>query len=188
MNSDDSTTRTDEAAPPPQAGAPAPPRELARRVVRSYPDYAGAERAVDFLADNDFPVERVTIVGRGLHMVEQVTGRMRGRDAALRGALTGAMVGFLVGWLFGLFDWTDPIVSAFWLAIDGLWFGAVAGLLVGLLFHALLRGRRDFASVSGVQAERYDVVVDDEVAGRAEELLAGLDSRAPASATERRPA
>ena len=150
----------------------------AQRTVASYSSYAEAERAVDFLSDRKFPVERTAIVGRDLEYVEQVTGRMRYGGAALRGALTGAMVGFLVGWLFGVFDWFDPIVSAFWLALDGLWFGAIVGALLGLLSHAMLRGRRDFASIAAMRANRYDLLVDDEVADEAARLLAELSQPA----------
>jgi len=161
----------------------------ARRTVASYSSYAEAERAVDFLSDRKFPVERTAIVGRDLEYVEEVTGRMSYGGAALRGALTGACVGFLVGWLFGLFDWFDPIVSAFWLAVDGLWFGAVVGALVGLLTHATLRGRRDFASIGAMRANRYDVLVDEEVAGEATRLLSEISQpAAPRSDPSRRPA
>lgn len=147
-----------------------------RRAVASFSTYREAEQAVDRLADNKFPVERTAIVGRNLQMIEQVTGRMDWGRAALRGAATGAIVGFLVGWLFGIFDWADPIVSAFWLAIDGLWFGALVGALMGLVLYALTRGRRDFASVATMQAERYDVLVDEPVADEAARLL-GADAQ-----------
>jgi hypothetical protein len=150
----------------------------AQRTVASYSSYAEAERAVDFLSDRKFPVERTAIVGRDLEYVERVTGRMGYGGAALRGALTGAIVGFLVGWLFGLFDWFDPIVSAFWLALDGLWFGALVGALFGLLSHALLRGRRDFASVAAMRANRYDLLVDDEVADEGARLLTEIEQPA----------
>ena len=152
----------------------------ARRTVASYSSYAEAERAVDFLSDRKFPVERTAIVGRDLEYLEQVTGRMSYGGAALRGALTGAFVGFLVGWLFGLFDWFDPIVSAFWLALDGIWFGAIVGALFGLLTHAMLRGRRDFASIAAMRANRYDLLVDEEVAGEADRLLSEISQPAAA--------
>jgi len=142
--------------------------------VASFDRYAEAERAVDFLADRRFPVERVSIVGRGLEYVEQVTGRMTYGRAALNGALTGALIGVLVGWLFGLFNWYEPLVSAFWLALDGLWFGALVGALMGLLLHALSGGRRDFAAVGAMRASRYDVLVDEAVADEAERLLGEL--------------
>jgi hypothetical protein len=154
----------------------------ARRTIASYPIYREAERAVDHLADQRFPVERVSIVGRDLRFVEQVTGRMGYPEAALRGAISGAFVGFLVGWLFGIFDWFEPLLSAAWLAFQGLWFGAIVGALVGLGLHALMRGRRDFSSVAGMRADRYDVVVDDEVAEEAARLLAGFEDTTPVAA------
>jgi hypothetical protein len=143
-----------------------------RRAVASFRTYAEAESAVDYLSDQKFPVERVAIVARDLRLVEQVTGRRGYLEAALQGLASGALIGVLVGWLFGVFNWFEPITSAFWLAIDGLWFGALVGVLFGLLMQALSRGRRDFNSVAGISAERYEVLVDDEVAAEAARLLA----------------
>lgn len=151
----------------------------ARRTIAVYPSYRDAERAVDHLADKRFPVERVSIVGRDLRLVEQVTGRMGYPEAALRGAISGAFVGALVGWLFGVFDWFEPLLAAAWLAFQGLWFGAVVGALIGLGLHALMRGRRDFSSVAGMRADRYEVLVDDEVAEEAARLLADFEEATP---------
>ena len=53
----------------------APPTTSSRRAIASFSSYADAERAVDYLVDKRFPVQRVAIVGRGLKLVEQVTGR-----------------------------------------------------------------------------------------------------------------
>jgi hypothetical protein len=139
--------------------------------VASFTIYREAERAVDLLSDRGFPVERIAIVGRDLQLVEQVTGRMGYGQAALRGALQGAVLGLLFGWLFGLFNWIDPVVASFSLAFYGLVFGAVVGALLGLLTHAMTGGRRDFASVGGVRANQYDVMVDDEFADEAVRLL-----------------
>src|SRR2546423_1543325 len=71
-----------------------------RWVIGSYTDYADAERAVDYLADRGFPVERVAIIGHDLRLVEQVLGRFGYRQAILRGAGSGALVGVLIGWIF----------------------------------------------------------------------------------------
>jgi hypothetical protein len=154
--------------------------ESRRRPIASFSSYREAERAVDRLSDARFPVERVSIVGRDLHYVENVTGRMGWLDALLRGAVSGAMVGLLIGWLFFVFDWVDPVVARGWLILDGLWFGTLIGALTGLIAHALLRGRRDFGSVAGMQANRYDVLVDDEVADEATRMLSGERDRAEA--------
>ena len=44
--------------------------------VGSYATYEEAQRAVDHLADSDFPVRDVTIVGVDLMLVERVIGRL----------------------------------------------------------------------------------------------------------------
>jgi uncharacterized membrane protein len=153
-----------------------------RRAVASFRTYAAAERAVDHLSEQKFPVERAAIVARDLKLVEQVTGRRGYVEAGLQGLVSGALIGVLIGWLFGIFNWFEPVTSAFWLAIDGLWFGALVGALFGLLLQALSRGRRDFDSVAGLSAERYDLQVDDEVAAEAVRLLAQLQRAAGKSA------
>ena len=153
-----------------------------RRTIATYSNYRDAERAVDHLADNDFPVERVSIVGEGLRLVEHVTGRWGWGQAALNGALTGALVGGLVGWIFAVFDWFNPAIARGWLIIDGLWFGGLVGAALGLLTYALTRGQRDFSSVGAMQAERYDIVVDEQVAEQALQLLRQLDPAAVTAA------
>ena len=137
-------------------------------VVASYPTYAQAERAVDYLSDERFPVQRAAIIGRGLSSYERITGRLTTWRAAAQSAASGAVLGALFGWLFGLFDWVNPVISGLLLALYGLIFGAVAGGLLGLLGHALTGGRRDFSSVAGMRAESYD---------RSEEHTSELQSR-----------
>src|SRR3954452_7601755 len=71
--------------------------------IGTYPTYAKAQEAVDFLSDNHFPVENVTIVGTDLRLIEQVTGRLT-RGAVVRGAaLTGAIWGLFIGSVVSLF-------------------------------------------------------------------------------------
>ena len=153
------------------------PNEPARQVIATFDKYADAERAVDYLSDRGFEVNRVAIVGRDLEYVEQVLGRQNYGGAALRGAGSGALVGALIGWVFGLFSWIEPLISALVLAGYGLIFGAVVGALIGLLFHALQGGRRDFRSVSGLLPKYYDVVADVEVADRALQILTSDNRR-----------
>jgi uncharacterized membrane protein len=149
--------------------------------VATYPDYAQAERAVDYLSAQDFPVERVAIVGRDLKLVEKVTGRMGYLEAAMRGLASGALAGLLIGWLFAAFDWFDPTIARGWLIVDGFWFGALIGLATGVVAHALTRGRRDFASIQAMAADHYDLEVDETFADEAERLLAGLSQPAGAA-------
>jgi hypothetical protein len=146
----------------------------ARRVVSSLPTYAQAQRAVDYLADEKFPVERVAIVGEGLRLVEQVTGRWSWGRAALDGLLSGMFVGLLMGWLFGMFNLVNPLVSTLMLALYGLILGAVIGVITGLLGYAFTGGRRDFTSISMMQADHYNVLVDTDIADEAQRLLARM--------------
>lgn len=145
-----------------------------RRTIAEYDSYGAAERAVDHLSDSGFPVSRVAIIGSDVRLVEQVVGRLNYGGAALRGAGSGALTGLLIGWLFGLFNWFNPLVASFTLAVYGLVFGAVVGALFGFLAHALQRGRRDFASIRMMQPMRYEVVADEEVADEAKRLLATM--------------
>jgi hypothetical protein len=141
----------------------------ARRTVATKANYREAERAVDWLSDQGFPVERVSIVGTGLRSVEQVVGRVTTGRAALMGAAQGATIGVLFGALFGLFFTT--VAGFFGLVLYGLVAGTVWGALWGAIFQYARRGRRDFASVSETRADRYEVQVDDGVAGEAERLV-----------------
>ena len=143
-----------------------------RVAVASFDDYVSAQAAVDHLSDEGFPVEHVTIVGEGLRLVEQVTGRRGFGRAALEGAVNGALLGLFLGFLFGLFSIVDPLVSGLWLGFWGLVIGALIGALLGLAAHAATGGRRDFSSISGTQATRYDVLVQTAHADEAERILA----------------
>lgn len=158
----------------PQNTDPTPPIEGVR-VVHRAESYREAERVVDHLADEGFAVERARIVGRGLRSVEQITGRMTKGRAALAGAATGAWFGLFVGLLFALF-----VVGPAWWAMV-LWslvFGAIFGAVLGFLGHWATRGRRDFSSVSGLQAETYEVQVDDAHAEEAFRVLGRQAGRA----------
>src|SRR5687768_11377791 len=72
-------------------------------LLATFTGYPEAQRLVDRMSDDGFPVESVRIVGEGVRTVEQVTGRMTRGRAALAGAASGAWFGVLIGLLFGLF-------------------------------------------------------------------------------------
>ncbi|MDT5132939.1 MAG: hypothetical protein QOE41_2250 [Mycobacterium sp.] len=149
------------------------PNQPARQVIASFDNYADAERAVDYLADQHFEVQRVAIVGRDLTLVEQVTGRLNWGWAALRGAGVGALTGALIGWIFGLFNWLHPLIGGLVLALYGVIFGVIVGALMGLVMYAFQAGRRDFSAVRFLQPKYFDLVADVAVADRAMQLLRG---------------
>ena len=153
----------------PPTTLPTPPTGLP---VGSYQTYADAQRAVDYLSDEKFGVEAVTIVGNDLQMVERVTGRLSWGRAALAGAASGAWFGALVGLLLGLFAESGRGTLA--LVVAAALYGAVFGLVFGLLSYAATGGKRDFTSRSQIVAKRYDVLCDSRTAEQARELLGRL--------------
>lgn len=142
-----------------------------REVVASFADYAAAQQAVDHLSDRGFPVEHLSIVGEQLRTVERVTGRMTTARAALAGAGSGALFGAFLGLLLGLLS-PGAGATGLILALYGAVIGAVFGALFGAAGHAALGGRRDFSSVQGITAGRYDVMCDADFASRASQQLA----------------
>jgi hypothetical protein len=148
------------------------PATQRRRTLAVLDRYEDAQELVDRLSDGGFPVEHLTIVGRDLRLVERVVGRLDWLRAALGGLVTGAVWGVLFGLLFGIWfahDGTSLLaILAYWIVI-----AAVFGLIFALVLYAFSGGRRKFTSVTGMQAARYEVLVDEPFAEEAIRVLAG---------------
>jgi hypothetical protein len=138
--------------------------------VGSYDSYERAQAAVDFLSDEKFPVENVTIIGTDLKQVEKVLGRLTTGRAIAAGAAGGAWWGLFVGLLLGIF----AVDGAGWIGsvLSGLLIGLVFGALFGWMGYAATRGQRDFTSTSRIVAGHYDVMCAPAQAEQARELLA----------------
>ena len=140
-----------------------------------YDDYARAQKAVDFLADADFPVDQLMIVGTDLKRIERVTGRLTWSKIAVGGLLSGLWLGVFIGLIFALFTeegvWQVLVTTAV--------MGATFGLVWALIGYAFTRGQRDFSSVTQVVATKYEVLVENKHAARVRELLAGLPGALP---------
>ena len=135
-----------------------------------YERYEEAQKAVDFLSDNEFPVQNCMIVGTELKQVERVTGRLTNGKVAAGGVLSGLWMGLFVGLVVSLFGTGDtlPIIASTML------FGAVFGLVWALAGYAATRGRRDFTSVMQVVATRYEVLVEHKHAEQGRQILATM--------------
>lgn len=143
--------------------------------VASYETYAAAQRAVDFLSDRKFPVERVAIVGEGLQTIEQVTGRLDWGRAAGLGLGQGMGMGLFIGLIFAALGLGQG--SFIGLVAYGVVIGGIFGVVWGLVGYALSGGRRDFTSIGGMRAREYLLLTDPEVAEQARALLGELPSR-----------
>ena len=138
--------------------------------VGSYATYEEAQRAVDHLADSDFPVRDVTIVGVDLMLVERVIGRLTWGRVLMSGAASGAWFGLFVGLLLFFFS-PD---GSFGPILVGLLSGIVFGIVFAAVGYGATRGRRDFTSASQMVAGRYDVLCQPRNAEKAREMLAKL--------------
>lgn len=135
--------------------------------VGRYASYLDAQKAVDYLADQQFAVQNVSIIGNDLKTVERVTGRLSYPRVALSSAATGAWFGFFVGLVLMLFGGNTDYTSV----LSTMALGAGFWLLFGIITYAFQRGKRDFTSTSQVVATNYDVIVDPQVIGEARRLL-----------------
>ncbi|AEF41779.1 general stress protein [Hoyosella subflava] len=147
-------------------GLPTPPTGWP---IGAYPTYAEAQRAVDYLSDQQFPVQDVTIVGVDLMQVERVTGRLNWPRVIGGAVVTGAWIGVFIGLLIGIFtgQLLEPLVT-------GIFFGVLFWVVMQAVQYAASRGQRDFQSTMQLVAGRYDVLCNPANAERGRDLLARL--------------
>lgn len=142
-------------------------------VLGTYDSYAEARKVVDRLAEQEFDVRTVSIVGVDLRTVERIRHRQTYASVALRSALQGAFFGLMLGILMSLIDPSGaglPLLYTVGLGV-GIW------VLFGVLGHAIRKGR-GFDSVQQLVPTRFDVVCEFASAPKARQLL-GAGAAAP---------
>lgn len=135
-------------------------------VLGTYDSYPDAQRVVAKLAEADFPVNQLSIVGNDLKTVERVTGKMTYGRAAIAGALSGLWLGIFFGIVLTLFS-----PSAGGLILAAAIIGAAFGMLYGIVSFAITKRQRDFTSVHQVLATNYQIVVAPQLTGQARRIL-----------------
>ena len=146
--------------------------------IGSYDTYKEAQRAVDHLADNEFPVQGITIVGVEPMLVERVDGRLTWGRVLGAGAASGAWLGLFVGLLLSLFTAGAGALPI----LIGLVSGVAFGLASAAFRYGATKGQRDFVSHSQLVARRYDVLSLPRNAESGRNLLAALAMKAPLTA------
>jgi hypothetical protein len=141
-----------------------------------YEKYEDAQKAVDFLSDNEFPVQNCMIVGTDLKQVERITGRLTNGRVAGAGALSGVWLGLFVGLIFSMFGKDEQVLP---MILSTALLGAAFGAIWALAGFLATRGQRDFSSVSLVVATRYEVLVEHKHLLKAQEVLRGLPGALP---------
>jgi hypothetical protein len=147
-------------------------KRIGWRVVESFPSYQQAEQAVDRLAGAHFPVRQLTVVARGLRLLEPRGERPGYGWAALHGLLLGAPAAAILGMLAAVTVLDEPLAAGLTFAAWAALAGALAGVAIGVGVEALRVPSRGPRSV--LHADRYDLVADGEVADQARQLLERL--------------
>ena len=114
--------------------------------VASFRTYAEAQSAVDALAEADYPVHTLTIIGTDLVMVERVTGRATAGKAFARGALNGLWWGVMLGLLSAFIN---PDLGGAAIIITAGVITLIFGL-INVAVHAIAgkKRRQDYTSVT----------------------------------------
>lgn len=157
-------------------------------VVSIFANHAQAELAIKALAAGGINMKRISLVGRGFHSEQHVTGYYNAGDRMKVWGGTGAFWGGMWGLLFGsAFFWLPgigPIMLAgpavAWIigALEGAVVGGGLSALGAALFSIGIPNDSVLAYETAVKAEKIVLVVDgtrDEVA-KAERLLAGTSA------------
>ncbi|GAB3939707.1 general stress protein [Corynebacterium tapiri] len=142
--------------------------------VGSFGTYAEAQKAVDALSDEKFPVEHLAIIGVDLIEVENVLGRLSWGKVLLGGAASGAWLGLFFGLLFSILG--GPMLNAL---LWGILMGAIFGTIMAAVSYGVFGGRRDFTSQTAIVAGRYDVICHPDHATKARDMIVQMGLARP---------
>jgi hypothetical protein len=145
------------------------PEPLSSRIfIRCYRHYGDAKCAYDQLrVVAGIPDKRMTVVARGLEWREPLSHGALLKGLTVGGAALSALVGFVL-WLLGFSGSGDDWASQTFFA--GV-VGALAGAAVGVVVARLRDRRRGMVQTGHVEPRQYDILVEEQLAPRAREVL-----------------
>ncbi len=146
-------------------------------IVASTRDYEGAQKTVSKLIAEEVPARDIAIVGQSVRTVERITGRLGYAAAARSGAVNGVLIGLFLSAILVIGNPDVPIQ----LFVGFVFIGVALGMLLSLVTYAIVRRRRDFASVTQFAADHYEVRVQAASLAKAR-LALGAATPAPVRA------
>ncbi len=135
--------------------------------VAAFRTHEEATKAVEKLAEEQFPLPSVTIVGSDLHLAERIIGRMTPAKVAMAGATQGLTWGLMMA-VFSILFYPQANAA---LPVVLIVTGILIGVLVTTVAWALSKSRGSFAVQTSMVASRYAVLVS-EMPDKAFTLLA----------------
>ncbi|WP_244632494.1 general stress protein [Microbacterium sp. Se63.02b] len=136
-------------------------------IVASMRDYESAQKTVSKLIAGEVPARDIAIVGQSVRTVERVTGKLGYAAAARSGAINGVLIGLFLSAILVLGNPEVPIQ----LFVGFVFIGVAVGMILSLVTYAIVRRRRDFASVTQFAADHYEVTVLAASLAKARQVL-----------------
>ncbi len=136
-------------------------------IVASMRDYESAQKTVSKLIAGEVPARDIAIVGQSVRTVERVTGKLGYAAAARSGAINGVLIGLFLSAILVLGNPEVPIQ----LFVGFVFIGVAVGMILSLITYAIVRRRRDFASVTQFAADHYEVTVLAASLSKARQVL-----------------
>lgn len=136
-------------------------------IVASTRDYESAQKTVSKLIAGEVPARDIAIVGQSVRTVERVTGKLGYAAAARSGAINGVLIGLFLSAILVLGNPEVPIQ----LFVGFVFIGVAVGMILSLVTYAIVRRRRDFASVTQFAADHYEVTVMATSLSKARQVL-----------------
>jgi hypothetical protein len=148
------------------------------RSIAIYDSYDDAQQAVDYLAERNFPVASLAIVGTDLRLLERVTGaKLKQGSSWGRAIVSGLLTGLTWGLMMSVVLWIFmPGVKLYYILASGIGFGLVYGVLASVINHGMNKSDREFTSATQVVATHYEIMGEAENANEARRLLSAGSS------------
>lgn len=143
-------------------------------IVASMRDYESAQKTVSKLIAAEVPARDIAIIGQSVRTVERVTGKLGYAAAARSGAVNGVLIGLFLSAILVIGNPEVPIQ----LFVGFVFIGVALGMLLSLVTYAIVRRRRDFASVTQFAADHYEVTVLPASLAKARQAI-GAERPAP---------
>lgn len=135
--------------------------------VASVREYEAAQKTVSKLIAGEVPARDIAIVGQGVRTIERVTGRLGYAAAARSGAINGVLIGLLLAAILVIGTPEAPMQ----LFVGVVFIGVAIGMLLSLVTYTIVRRRRDFASVTQMAADHYEITVLPASLAKAREVV-----------------
>ncbi len=135
--------------------------------VASVRDYEAAQKTVSKLIAGEVPARDIAIVGQSVRTIERVTGKLGYATAARQGAVNGVLIGLLLSAILVIGNPEVPMQ----LFLGFIFIGVAIGMILSLITYAIVRRRRDFASVTQLAADHYEIAVQAASLVKARQVL-----------------